>query len=280
MISRNAHRYPISALCRCLGITRSLYYYHLNQNQKKKDEELGKEIKEVFEQNRRVYGCRKIKALLQRKGKRVSKRRICRIMKDQGLRALLGKKRPTRVKSKPNEAETPNILDRRFDDQEQYAAVVSDLTYVRVGSKWNYMCILLDLHNREIIGYSVGTQKDAKLVYEAFASVSIPLNRLQLFHTDRGNEFDNRLIDEMLQTFQIQRSLSKKACPYDNAVAEATFKLIKAEFVNHYKFENLGQLRIMSRDYIHWFNNIRIHSSLGYLSPVEFRKPFDVTESK
>jgi len=124
-------------------------------------------------------------------------------MKELGLRAGLGRKKPMSTKQRSNQADTPNILDRKFDAQEPYAAVVSDLTYVRAGQRWHYVCILLDLHNREIIGHSAGVRKDAKLVYEAFASVSLPLNRMQMFHTDRGSEFDNRLIDEMLQTFQI-----------------------------------------------------------------------------
>ncbi|EUJ35659.1 IS3 family transposase, partial [Brochothrix campestris] len=91
------------------------------------------------------------------------------------------------------------------------------------------------------------------------------------FHTDRGKEFDNRLIDEALETFNIQRSLSMKGCPYDNAVAEATFKVFKTEFANQTHFSNLNQLELELNDYVHWFNNIRIHGTLGYLTPTEFK---------
>jgi len=193
----------LSALCRCLGISRCLYYYHRKGSEKLDETKLKEEVKEIVEQNRGVYGCRKLRAVLLRRGERVSKRRLCHIMKELGLRAGLGRKKPMSTKQRSNQADTQNILNRRFDAQEPYAAVVSDLTYVRSGQKWHYVCILLDLHNREIIGHSAGVRKDAKLVYETFASVSLPLNRMQMFHTDRGSEFDNRLIDEMLQTFQI-----------------------------------------------------------------------------
>jgi putative transposase len=175
VISSNAHRYPVSALCRCLGIPRSLYYYHRNRIKESSDSDLGNHVKEIFEQNRSVYGCRKIKAMLLRKGMIASKRRICRIMQELGLRPQLGRRKPLVKKTRTNTSDTPNLLARRFDDQGPYDAVVSDLTYVRVGSKWHYVCVLLDLHNREIIGYSAGTRKDAKLVYEAFASVAVPL---------------------------------------------------------------------------------------------------------
>lgn len=88
--------------------------------------------------------------------------------------------------------------------------IVSDLTYVRVGNEWNYICILLDSYNREIVGYSCGKYKDAHLVYRAFATVKINLNNFSIFYTDCGCEFKNHLIDDLLKEFKIQRSLSKK----------------------------------------------------------------------
>ncbi len=97
------------------------------------------------------------------------------------------------------------------------------------------------------------------------------INKIQIFHTDRGNEFKNQIIDDTLSAFGINRSLSMKGCPYDNAVAEATFKIIKTEFVNSQIFENLDQLKYQLADYVNWFNNHRIHSSLGYLTPYEYR---------
>jgi len=184
--------------------------------------------------------------------------------------AYTQKKHKKSVK-KVNEAPTPNLLDRQFDNQAELAVVVSDLTYVRVREKWNYICILLDLYNREIIGYSSGAHKNAELVRAAFVKVKVNLSQIQMFHTDRGSEFDNILIDELLETFGINRSLSLKGCPYDNAVAEATFKLIKTEFVNRCVFHSEEQLELELFDYVNWFNNIRLHGTLDYLSPVEFK---------
>ena len=88
------------------------------------------------------------------------------------------------------------------------------------------------------------------------------LRQIQLFHTDRGNEFKNKTIDEVLDTFQINRSLSMKGCPYDNAVAEATFKIIKTEFVKKY-FGNLDRLKLKLDDYVHWFNILESMEHLG-----------------
>lgn len=149
--------------------------------------------------------------------------------------------------------------------------MVSDLTYVRVDGKWNYVCLFVDLFNREIIGHSAGPHKTAELVYKALTSVSRPLYLIKMFHTDHGSEFKNQLIDETLKTFGIQRSLSMKGCPYDNAEAEAMFKVVKTEFTNGAHFSSLEQLELELNDYVNGFNNIRIHGTLGYKSPVEYR---------
>jgi transposase InsO family protein len=102
-------------------------------------------------------------------------------------------------------------------------------------------------------------------------TVAGSLENINIFHTDRGNEFKNQLIEETLEAFEITGSLSHKGCPYDNAVAEATFKIIKTEFVKNQTFANLDALKLQLADYVNWFNNHRIHSSLSYLTPIEYR---------
>ena len=219
MIKRNAHKYCISAQCKILGISRGSYYYEVKPP--KDESHLEKAVKETFEENRGVYGSPKLKKALAKKKIIMSKRKICRIMDRFGLiSAYTHKKHKKPIATQVNEAATRNLLDRQFDNQAKLAVVVSDLTYVRVREKWHYICILLDLYNREIIGYSSGAHKNAELVRSAFAKVKVNLSEIQMFHTDRGSEFDNILIDELLYTFGINRSLSLKGCPYDNAVAE------------------------------------------------------------
>lgn len=169
-----------------------------------------------------------------------------------------------------NEDNIENKLNREFNREEQLDVVVSDLTYVNVQGKWNYICLIIDLFNRKIIGYAAG--KNAELVYKAFGRIKTNLNNINIFHTDRGNEFKNKIIDEVLTTFNIDRSLSKKGCPYDNAVAEATYKIIKTEFAFNRILRSFEELETELFDYVHWYNNIRIHSSLNYLTLIEYKK--------
>ncbi len=257
-------------MCKVLQLPRATYYYEAKETGSDEDQIVALVV-EIFRANRQNYGTRKIKVELKKKGHTVSRRRIGRIMKEQGLVSNYTIAQYKPYKTSCNESQIANELDRQFDQKDELAVVVSDLTYVRVGNKWNYVCLLIDLFNREIIGHSVGSNKDAALVYKAISSVRTNLNQITLFHTDRGNEFKNKLIDDALDAFQIKRSLSMKGCPYDNAVAEATFKIIKTEFIRGRHFDSLEQLSLELGDYIHWFNNIRIHGTLGYLSPVQYK---------
>ena len=256
-------------MCRCLCIARSTYYYEAVV--RPDESRLSESIKTVFHRNRRAYGNRKIKVELKKIGVLASRRRISRIMKQNGLYSAYSVSKFKAGKSQPNEATVPNELRRQFNNRPAYDAVVSDLTYVRVNYKWNYTCLIVDLFNREIIGHSAGARKDANLVMDALATIHTDFGWIQMFHTDRGNEFNNMVIDEVLDTFHIRRSLSLKGCPYDNAVAESTFKLFKTEFVQGRNFESLERLKLELADYVNWFNNFRIHGSLGYLSPKEFK---------
>ncbi len=265
-------------MCDVLQIPKSTYYYHANLHSqrvfKMEDEEISQEVSRIFKESRNNYGTRKIKKELSRlpKPKHVSRRRIGRLMNELGLVSNYTVAQYKPHKTSCNEALIKNELQRQFEQDKPLAVIVSDLTYVRVGTKWHYVCLFVDLFNREIIGRSAGANKNAELVYQALSSIKGNLNDVQMFHTDRGKEFDNKLITEALETFGIQRSLSMKGCPYDNAVAEAMFKVFKTEFANNAHFSSLEQLAIELDDYVHWFNNIRIHGTLDYLTPIEFKQ--------
>jgi transposase InsO family protein len=261
-------------MCIVLQVSRSTYYYEEKGRKQEDEQSLKDDIVRIFKASRRNYGTRKIKIELEKEEKTVSRRRIGRIMKEIGLVSSYMVAQFKVHKSPVNNDEIENEVNQEFSNREYLEVVVSDLTYVRVAGKWNYVCILLDLYNREIIGYSAGANKDALLVYQAFSMVKNKLDDIKIFHTDRGSEFKNNVIDGLIDTFNIKRSLSKKGCPYDNAVAEATFKVFKTEFVYPNKFNTLEQLELELFDYIHWYNHIRIHSSLNYMTPVEYKTNF------
>jgi putative transposase len=216
-------------MCEVLQIARSTFYYETEiaaqkeQEKAAEEQKLKEEIQLIFNINRQVYGTRKIKNALLKEGHTVSRRRLGRLMGELGIQSKYAQASYKPMTSPPNEESVRNVLDREFLVDEEMSVLVSDLTYVRVGKYWNYVCFLIDLYNREIVGYSAGERKDAALVQRAFESVNRPLGSVKIFHTDRGSEFKNVDIDELLSEYTITRSLSDKGNPYDNAVAESTF---------------------------------------------------------
>lgn len=255
-------------MCKFLKISRSTYYY--KENPREIDVALENKVIKEFRKSRNNYGTRKLKKELAKHGFSVSRRKIGDIMRKYNLVSNYTIRQKKHDKSKVNNDDIANVVDRKFDDRKKYEVVVSDLTYINIAGKWCYLCLLLDLCGRRIIGSAVGNHKDAKLVQTAFYSVQVDLRQVGIFHTDRGSEFKNNAIEQILTAFGIQRSLSAKWTPYDNAVAESMYNIVKTEFVFPNEFNTLDDFKLQWFDYVNWYNNVRIHGSLNYHTPNEW----------
>lgn len=212
VIAANAGRYPISAQCRILGVPRSTYYHMLaSPPAPPAPDPIEPDVLGAFGASRGGYGARRLKVALARSGITASRRRILR---ENGLSSAYSGRgpRPSRPAAPPDAA---NVLGRGFDGHRPHTHVAADLTYVRAGSRWCYVCLLVDLYNREIVGCSCGRRKDAPLVKAAFSNVEFPLTAIEMFHSDRGAEFCNAEIDALLAAFGIERSVSRPGNPHD-----------------------------------------------------------------
>lgn len=267
VIAANAGRYPVSAQCRILGVPRATYYWMLGHPE---GERLCDPI--TYDVVRAPRGGVKIKMMLEKRGIVASRRRIARIMRENNLVSAYSRKKYRPVDSRPNETPLPNLLARRFDGYAPRTHVVGDLTYVRIGRKWSYVCLLVDFCNREIVGHSVGDRRDSDLVKAAFATV-VPLSDIEAFHTDRGSELANASVDEMLKAFGIERPLSKKGCPYGNAVIESANNCPKrGGSSTASRFPTQITCGRGVNEWMRFCNSTRTRSTLGYMSPVEFRE--------
>ena len=164
-------------MCKVLQITRSTFYYDTGIATQKEQEkvEVEQELKEkvlvIFQENRKVYETRRIKDALKKANLTVSRRRFGRFMKELGIVSKCTQASYKPMSTPPNEESVRNVLNREFQVDKEMSVLVSHLTYVKVGNRWNYICFLIDLYNREIVGYSVREKKDAALVQRAFGSV-------------------------------------------------------------------------------------------------------------
>ena len=270
MIRADAARYPISARCGIPDVPRSTYYWMTGHPGTERADPIAGDVRAVRRDGRERHGARKIKAALERRGVTASRRRIGGIMREQGMTGACARGRSEPHGTRADEAGLANLLDRGFEGYAPHTHPADDLTYVRVGGDWAYVCLLAGLADRGIAGHSAGRTRDASLVLGAFATLDFPPADVQVFHTDRGGEFDNTRIDEPLDVFGIKRSLSHKGNPYDNAVVESTNRPLKKELVYRNHYTTIEQLRHDLNDYVWWSDNRRLHSTLGYRSPKEF----------
>ena len=165
-----------------------------------------------------------------------------------------------------------STLARGFDGHAPRTHVAADPTYVRAGGSRRYACLLADPCNREIAGCPCGRREDARPVKAAFSNVAFPLTAIEVFRSDRGSESCNGEVDALPSAFGIERSVSRPGNPCDNAVVESTNRVLKREPARGRAFPSEDRLRTELFDWVNWYNNCRLHSTLGYMTPVGFRE--------
>lgn len=272
-MAADARRHPASARRGIPGAPRSTHHRMLaHPPRPKAPGPIGPDVLGAFEASRGGCGARRPKVALERSGIVASRRRICRIMGENGLsssysgRAPRGGDRPVQ----PPSAES--VLARSFDGRAPRAHVASDLACVRAGGSRCCVRLLVDPCNREMVGCSCGRRKDARLVRAAFSNAAFPLTDIEAFHSDRGSGFCNGEVGAMLAAFGIGRSVSRPGSPYDNAVVESANRILERELVRGRAFASEERLRTGLFDWVNRHNDCRLHSTLGYMTPVGFRE--------
>ena len=198
-------------------------------------------------------------------------------MKTMELPALAAK----RPKFKPFSAdkeECVNLLQKKFEQAAPDIVWVSDITYIRAGGKFYYLCVIIDLFSRKVIAYKISARPDAQLVKDAFMDAYLKRDPKGLmFHSDRGSQYTAFSFRKLLDNCNVVQSFSKKGHPYDNAVAESFFKFLKKEQTNRRNYQTLKELETSIFEYIEgYYNSKRPHSALGYLTPNEAEKNFSL----
>ena len=266
-------------MCNVLGVSRNGYYQWCNHQPSKREQEnnmLLNEIKKIHQQSHQIYGSPRITDELKKKGYDCSRSRVARLMRKNNIYSKTKRKFKVTTNSKHNYPISPNLLNQDFTSDLPNKIWTSDITYIRTREGWLYLTVILDLFNRQIVGWSMSHRLTAATTtvpaliqaYERFR----PAEGL-IFHSDRGvqyacNDFRNHLIE-----YKMMQSMSGKGNCYDNAVTESFFKTLKTEHVYFEKLETRQQAKNSIFWYIEiFYNRIRKHSTLGYKSPVEFKE--------
>lgn len=273
-----AHRefYPVSMMCRVLQVVRSGYYAWLSRpesNREKADKKLTAMIETIFRESRGTYGARRIKKKLAAQGLGVSRKRIGRLMELAGLRCKTRRKFRVTTDSNHSLPVAPNLLQRQFDVMQPDRYWTGDITYIPTDEGWLYLAVVIDLFSRQIIGWSMAGHMRAALVNDALLMAAWkrkPAKGL-IWHTDRGSQYASDSHRKVCGQHQIVQSMSRKGDCWDNAVSESFFHTLKTELTHHCKFKTREEAKAAIFEYIEvFYNRKRIHSAIGYMSPVEF----------
>ena len=268
--------WPIEGQCEVLGVSRSGYYAWRARPEApraKSDAELVLEIKAAHKTGRGAYGSPRVHRELRANGRRVGKKRVERLMRREGISARRKRRFQRTTDSNHPDPIAPNILDRNFEIGLPNTAWVTDVTYVWTYEGWLYLAAILDLYSRRVVGWAASANNDRALALEALARATAtrrPSVGL-LHHSDRGSVYASGDYGDALTKIGAVKSMSRKGNCWDNAVAESFFATIKGEMIDHEEYETRAEAIAAIDDYIDGFYNTRRrHSSIGYVSPVEF----------
>jgi putative transposase len=277
-IAENRQEYPITTMCRMLEISVSGYYAWRKRApslHSREDAQLAEKVKTAFQENRCVYGSPRVHAELRAQGLHCARKRVARLMREQGLFARRPRHRTITTHSEKGAQVAPNLLQRDFHADEPNSTWVADTTYIWTTEGWLFLAVVLDLFSRMVVGWSMAALQDATLVVHAL-HMALARRRPQaglLHHSDRGSTYTSEGYQALLQQEGMQASMSRTADCYDNAAMESFFHSFKGECIDCQSFQTRAQARSTTFDYIETFyNRTRRHSTLHYLSPLEYEQ--------
>jgi transposase InsO family protein len=272
--------WAVEVQCAVLGVSRSGYYAWRRRPEAPRateDAELVVEIKAAHKTGRGAYGSPRVHRELRANGRRVGRKRVERLMRQEGIAGRKKRRFCKTTDSNHPDPIAPNVLERNFDVELPDTAWVTDVTYVWTFEGWLYLAVILDLFSRRVVGWSASANNDRALALSALeraASARAPAPGM-VHHSDRGSVYASADYGDALSKLGAVKSMSRKGDCWDNAVAESFFATIKGEALDHEDYLTRGAAIAAIADYIDGFYNpARRHSALDYVSPIEFELQF------
>jgi len=281
LIDEESAHHSVSLLARVLGVTAAGYYawkFRAPSERKLYDEVLKDKIKKIHKESYGIYGAPRIHAELAAGGVRVGKKRVARLMRELSIEGVT--KRGKRRAKKPVEATpvAPDMVNRNFTATKPNALWVADITYIPTWQGWLFLSVVIDAFSRRVCGWSMRDDLKAELVVDA---LGMAVTRRKpgpglIHHSDRGSQYGSLSFGKTLKDSGIMASMGSRGDAYDNAAAESFMSTIKAELIYRQSWKTKDEARLAVFRYIEGFYNpLRRHSGLGYLSPVEYERLFE-----
>jgi transposase InsO family protein len=277
-ISAEKASYPVAVLCSALEVSTSGYYASLNRPESGhagRDAELRVKVRATFEKSGRRYGAPRILKALKAEGESTSQKRVARLMTEEQLAARKRKKFISTTNSEHDFKVPENLLARDFTAQEPNEKWVGDITYLRTSDGWLFLAAIIDCFSRLVVGYAVRETLETEVASAALEQ-ALTLRRPPpglLFHSDRGVQYASNEYTEVLEGVNATPSMSRKGNCWDNAVSESFFSSLKFEIAARLDgSESKEMITSAVRDFIHFYNFERLHSTIGYTTPADFER--------
>ena len=271
--------WPVMVMCRVLCVSKSAFYTWCENPARGRasDMQLRVHIRAIHRESRGTYGSPRVCAELQEQGFRVSRKRVARLMREEGLAGLPAKK-AFRVATTDSDHDSPiadNLLNRNFVSEAPNQVWVGDITYLRTAAGFAYLAVLVDLHSRRVVGWAIADHMRTSLVQEALRRAIVTRNPEAglIQHTDRGSQYASAAYRKDLESIGAVPSMSRKGDCWDNAVAESFFGTLKQELAGRTSWATVGAAQDAVIDYIvQFYNRKRRHRPLGQVSPLVFEQ--------
>jgi putative transposase len=266
----------IEKMAEVLEVGRSGYYEFIKRKPSSRqidNQKLLEKIRAIHKDSRSIYGSPKIHAELKKQEETCSRKRVAKLMKQNNIQSKIRKKWKVARKFVSTDSCAPNIVNQNFITESPNKIWVSDITYIPTQEGWLYLATVMDLFSRRIIGYCMDNHLQTELVTKALKqALHARKNRGELVHhSDRGCQYTSQEFKKLADIYGIKLSMSAKGHCYDNAVAESFFHTLKTELVAFCKYEGREEAKRSIFEYIEvFYNRKRLHSTIGYLTPVEF----------
>jgi putative transposase len=287
LIMEEKNNYPVYLLCKVLGISRVGYYQwqrHKATMRKIENLRLLEKIRYYYESSRRTYGLPRLWHSLRREGIIVNRKRVYRLMKLNNIRSKMRNRFRVTTRRDERAVYSKNLINRNFRVGQKKQIWTSDITYLWTKEGWFYLAVVMDMFSRRIIGWSTGINLSANLVERA---IRMALHHRRpdggvIFHSDRGGQYTSSLVRETLRKSGAVQFMSSTGNCYDNAVTESFFHTLKTEWTNWESYQTREEAKSSIFEFIEiFYNRKRLHSTLNYLSPVEFEdKNMEITTNK
>ena len=271
--------FPVTVLCKVMKVSRSGFYDYLHNSSNgpsdhNRDAMIKTRIKAIFKLSRSSYGSRRMLEQLLADGYRIGRYKVRRLMRDLGLKAKARRRFKVTTESNHSFPVAANILDRKFDTHEPNRVWTADISYVWTLEGWLYLAVVMDLYSRQIVGWALDKRITKQLTLDALAMAywrRKPESGL-LHHSDRGSQYACHSYQKRLKSYQMIPSMSRKGDCWDNAPTERFFRSLKTERLDGIRFTTRLSARMEIVDYISYYNALRLHSALGYVSPMAYEK--------